>query len=527
MARGAATITLATGISRVTGFVRVMAVAAAMGTTFLANTYQTANSIPNVVFELVAAGVLTSVFVPTFVEHLVKGTREQGWRTANTLGSVALTALVGLALLVALAAPLIMRILTLGVEDAALRAREIALGTTFLRLFSPQLVFYGVGMIMTSALHAHGRFGLAAAAPIFNNLVVTLVYLSYAAMRGGDAPSVGGITTAETLVLGAGTTLGVVAMTLSLLPGLRRLGWRARWMFEPRDDVVRKAARLGVWALGYAGGYQAGLVLVLFLANRQEGGVAAYQWAYTFFYVPHALFGMPLFHVLFPAMSEDVAKGEAAGFERRLRDGLAMLAFVLAPVSIALVVTAQPIARLTLEYGVMTRTGGELVARVLAAFALGLPTYSAFLALTRAFYARGDTKTPALINAAAVLLGGAAGAALFFAVPEKWAVPGLAAGHSVGFAFGAVMLAVALARQGAARFPGLVPVLARTALVTALAGLVMVVVHRALPDASRGAALLNVVTTLGAGAIAYLAVTARTRSQELSRLRSLLLRARA
>ena len=518
---------MASAVSRVTGFVRVIVVAAALGTTFLANTYQTANSIPNVVFELLAAGVLTSVFVPTFVEHLVRGKKDEGWDTANVLGSVALTALVGLSVLVALLAPLLMRALTLSVDDAALRTQEIELGSEFLRLFAPQLVFYGAGMIMTAALHAHGRFGMAAAAPIFNNIVVTAVYVVYAVMRGEREPTVAGITTGEIVVLGAGTTLGVIAMTLCLVPQLRSLGWRARWRFEPGHPAIGNALRLGAWALGYAGGYQAGLVLVLVLANGLRGGVAAYQWAYTFFYVPHALFGVPLFHVLFPAMSGDVARGEEERFERRLREGLGMLAFILIPVSAALIVNGEPIARLTLEYGVMSRAGTTLVGRVLGAFALGLPTYSAFLALTRAYYARGNTRTPALVNAGAVITAAAVGAALFFSAPAGWEVAGLAVGHSVGFALGAGLLAHALRRdRGAERSTRLTPVVARALGGAAVASAVMVAVHGLIPEASKTTLLVNVVATLAIGAATYLALMMRSSSQEMMRLRALLLRPR-
>ena len=220
LARGAAVITAATAVSRITGFMRVVVVAAAMGTTFLANTYQTANTAPNVVFELVAAGVLTSVFVPTFVDYLVKGAREEGWRAANALTTVALVALVVIAGVVALVAGPLMRLLTLGVDDPSLRTREIALGATFLRLFTPQIVLYGAGMIMTGALHANRKFAMAAVAPIFNNLVVIGVYVAYAMMRGDRPPTVQGITSAETLVLGLGTTLGVIVMTLCLVPQL-------------------------------------------------------------------------------------------------------------------------------------------------------------------------------------------------------------------------------------------------------------------------------------------------------------------
>lgn len=528
LARGAAAITMATAVSRITGFVRVIVVAAAMGTTFLANTYQTANTAPNVVFELVAAGVLTSVFVPTFVEYLVKGAREEGWHAANALTSVALVALVAIAGVVALLAEPVMRLLTIGVSDASLRADEIALGSTFLRLFTPQIVLYGAGMIMTGALHANRKFAMAAVAPIFNNIVVIGVYVTYALMRGDAAPTVGGITSAQTLVLGLGTTLGVVAMTACLIPSLVGLGWRFRFRWEPRHPAVRKAGRLGVWALGYAGGYQAGLIVVLMLANSVEGGVAAYQWAYTFFYLPHALFAVAIFNVLFPAMSEHVARGEAEEFIVRLRDGLRMLAFILLPVAALMLAGAQPIAKLTLEYGVMTESGAGLVARVLAAFVVGLPTYSAFLVATRAYYALGDTKTPTLVNFAAVVSSSLLGAGLFYLAAEAWAVPALALSHSIAFGFAAIALLALLTKKiGRVGSSELVRSLARSigvALVAlgAMAGLAYV-----LPESNKVEALVSVCAVAAAGALVYIGVMAKLRAPELKRFALLVSRGRS
>ena len=522
LARGAAITTVATAISRLTGFVRVMVVAGAMGTTFLANTYQTANTAPNVVFELVAAGVLTSVFVPTFVEYLARGQREEGWRAANALTSVAFVGLILLSLLVALAAPLLMRVLTLVVEGDRLRDAEIALGSTFLRLFAPQIALYGVGMIMTGALHAHRRFALAAIAPIFNNVVVIAVYLTYAAMRGARPPSVSGITPAETWVLGAGTTLGVAAMTLCLLPQLLRLGWRFRFDFSPSHPAVRKGARLGVWALGYAGGYQAGLIVVLVLANRVEGGVAAYQWAYTFFYLPHALFGVPIFNVLFTAMSEHAARRETGALAIRLRDGLAMLGFILIPVAALLVAAAGPLAEITLRYGVMTDAGADLVARVIQAFAIGLPAYSCFLVFTRAFYALGDTKTPALFNAATVATASAIAALLFLTLPPRWSVPGLALGHSIAFLCGSVAMGRRLARAtGGLGGPALRRALARATVFALAAFAAMTSVTLFLGSGSKSGALVSLLATSVVGALVYLGGMTLVRSPELARLRSL------
>lgn len=519
LAEGAAVITVATAVSRLTGFLRVIVVAATLGTTFLANTYQTANTAPNVVFELVAAGILTSIFVPTFISYLVREERDEGWEAANALTSVALVGLTALALLIALVAPLVMRLLTIGVQDMALRDREIALGATFLRLFAPQVVFYGAGMIMTGALHAYRRFTLPALAPIFNNLVVIGVYVTYALMRGNKPPSVHGITGAETFLLGAGTTVGVIAMTLVLLPQLRTVGWRLRFRFDVGHPAVRKAARLGAWALGYAGGYQAGLMVVLLLANRVEGGVAAYQWAYTFFYVPHALFAVPIFHVLFPAMSEHVARGEDDQLLARLRDGLRMLAFILIPLAVTMTITAAPLATVTLRYGVMSGADAALVGRVIAAFAIGLPAYSAFLVFTRAYYAFNDTKTPTLVNAATVAVASVAGATLFALLGGGSSVPGLALGHSLAFSGGTVLLARLLSsRVGHLGGTALSAAIVRSLVMAAAAGVVMLALHLVIPRTTRVEALLNLVVTTGVGALVYLGGMKRIGSPELARV---------
>jgi putative peptidoglycan lipid II flippase len=522
LARGAAATTLATAASRITGFMRVVVVAGALGTTFLANTYQTANTAPNIVFELIAAGVLTSIFVPTFVEHLVRGDKEESWRAGDALTSVALVALIAMSVVLALIAPLLMRLLTIGVKNDALRDEEIALGSTFLRLFSPQLVFYGVGMIMTGALHAHRRFVLPAAAPIFNNVVVIIVYLTYAAMRSDAEPTVRGITGAETFVLGAGTTLGVVAMTVCLVPQLRGLGWRPRFVWDLAHPAVRKGARLGAWALGYAGGYQAGLIVVLILANRIQGGVAAYQWAYTFFYLPHALFAVPIFNVMFTAMAEHAARQEGGELLGRLQDGLSMLVFLLLPLAALMVVVAGPLATMTLDYGVMTDRGAELVGRVIAAFAVGLPTYSAFLVFTRAFYALGDTKTPTLVNAGTVAVSSVVGATLFAWMTPEWSVAGLALGHSIGFAVGTAFLSrLVYARMDAQRKRIAAGIL-RSVGVTGIALGVMVVASTLMPEASRAAALANVLITAVVGGLVYIGIMTWLRPPELLRIAALL-----
>ena len=384
-------------------------------------------------------------------------------------------------------------------------------------------MFYGAGMIMTGALHAHRRFAMAAIAPILNNLVVIGVYVVYAMFRGDDPPTVDGITTTQTLVLGLGTTLGVVAMTVCLIPQLRSLGWHFRFRWAPRHPAVRKAAHLGVWALGYAGGYQAGLIVVLMLANGVEGGVAAYQWAYTFFYMPHALFAVAIFHVLFPAMSEDAARGEPEELLKRLRDGLRMLAFILLPTAAIMFAGAGAISKLTLEYGVMTEAGAELIGRVLAAFIVGLPTYSTFLVATRAYYAMSDTKTPALVNAGAVVISSVLGVILFSAASSEWSVPGLALAHSVAFAVAAVVLVHLLSRRlGTVATRDLKVSIGRSLAASLLTLAVAGAITVALPEATKVEALVSLTVASGAGLGLYVADHGddrRTRAKTFRRAR--------
>lgn len=523
LARGALSITVLTAISRITGFLRVVAVAAAMGTTYLANTYQSANTAPNLIFELVAAGVLTSVFVPTFVSYLVEGDHAGGWKAADALASVALVGLIGLSIVLFLMAPLIIDLLLVGVDDPKIRSDSARVGTDLLRLFAPQVIFYGAGMIMTGALHAHRRFVVPAMAPIFNNVVVIGVYLLYASQRASGAPDVGEVTRGQVLLLGAGTTFGVVAMTVVLAPGLRRLGWRFRWNFDIHHPAVRRGARLGIWALGYAGGYQAGLIAVLILANRIEGGVAAYQWAFTFFYLPHALVGVPLFNVLFTAMSEHAARRDLEGVGERMRRGLRMLFFILLPLSAASIVLGPGTARVALEHGAMSPEGSLLVGRTLALFGLGLPAYSAFLVMTRAFYALEDAKTPALLNAVTTVLTIALGAAAFFLAPNGWEVAGLSGGHSIGFICGAILLGRSLSsRVGPIFDRGARGSVATSTACSIGAGVAMFATLSIMPIGSVGLEVIRIAVAAVLGIGVYLTAMRAFGSEESERLTNLL-----
>ena len=219
--RFTATIAGLTLVSRVSGFARILVVTAVLGTTALGDVYQTANLVPNILFELFAAGSVQAVMVPALVAA------DERDRSAPRLANAVLgwlLATLGVLMVVALvAAPLLMRLLTVAETDPALRSDKAALGHRFLAIFLVQLLFYAAGMVATALLQARRRFAAPAAAPLVNNLVVIAAYLCFARLRDGQPPSLT-LSAVQVAVLAGGTTLGVIAFTAVPLVAAARLG---------------------------------------------------------------------------------------------------------------------------------------------------------------------------------------------------------------------------------------------------------------------------------------------------------------
>jgi putative peptidoglycan lipid II flippase len=432
-----------TALSRITGFVRVAAMAFALGVaeSRLADTYAVANNIPNIVYELVLGGILTSVFVPVFVQQMAKRSRAVAWRSAQAVMTVTFLVLLVIMAIGILAAPWIVRLYTLRVpvED---RAAVQDLATLFLRFFMPQILLYGMGAVATGLLNAHRRFAVPMFAPVLNNLVVIGTFVAFALITGGT-PTPTTITFGQKLVLAIGTTAGVATMTFALWPSLRSVGFRWRWVADPRNEAVRSLIRLSGWAVLYVVINQLGLLVVIVLAGADQGAYAAYQTAFIFFQLPHAIFSVSIMTALVPSLAEDWVHRDRDDFRRDLARGIRSSAFVVVPAAAGYLALAGPIVRLLIEHGVATPASTELVSGVLAFFALGLFQFSAFMLCLRAFYAMQDTRTPALINVFAVGLNTAANLALF----PLLGVRGLALGHALAYTFAAAAALAILRRR--------------------------------------------------------------------------------
>ncbi|MFL5767463.1 MAG: murein biosynthesis integral membrane protein MurJ [Actinomycetota bacterium] len=518
--RNTATMSVGITLSRLTGFLRLSAMAFAIGVaeTRLADAYNVANNTPNIVYELVLGGVLTSVFVPVFVEWLQQHGRKEANEVARRVFTLATIVLTVIMLVGIVAAPVIVRLYTLRVTGPGAEA-ERALATFFLRWFMPQIVFYGIGAIANGLLNANGRFAATMFAPILNNVIVIGTFLAFAAMHGPGVPTPDGLTTAQRYVLALGTTAGVIAMTLALWPSLRKTGFRFAWRPDATHPAVRRIGKLASWTFLYVAANQLGLFVVIVLAAGARG-YTVYFDAFILFQLPHAIFAVAIFTALLPAMSSRWVAGDRDGFRNLLSQGLRATGFVLIPAAFGYMVLAVPIVRLVIQHGgATTPQDASRVADALVFFSFGLFSYSAFQLLLRAFYAMQDSKTPALINVASFVVNTATNLLFFFALGLE--VRGLALGLAAAYTFASVVAVLILRRRlggmnGREIVRGLTKVLAAGVVTAAAAWLTSRLMESALGVSTVLTQGAQVLLSVAIGLLVFVAMALLLRMEELS-----------
>ena len=523
LARASAVMTIGTVLSRATGLVRLAAIAAALGVaeSRLADVYNIANTAPNIIYELVLGGVLTSVFVPVFVELMEKEGRERAWEVASAIINLSLVVLMAVAALGIIAAPLIAKFYGARLHGGD-QLRQIEILTFLLRLFIPQIIFYGLAALTAGLLNAHKRFGPPMYTSILNNLAVIAVFVAFHQAYGGIT-DLSQVTTTQQLVIGLGTTAGVVLMALSQASFLKGMA-RYRFVFSPRHPSVKKLARLAVFVVGYVITNQIGYLIVQWLAYGERGGYSAYVNAFTFFMLPHGLFAVSIATALLPGMSELAINERWDAFRERLSTGIRSTIFLVLPAAVGYLILGEPIVRLLLKRGVMTSESVELVAGVLRFFVLGLVFFSVFQLFLRAFYALQDTRTPFLINLGAVAINLAVNVPLFAVMKT----PGLAAGHALAYVFGVSLQAWTLSRRIGGL--GVAAILASAARIAAAAALMAAVVwplSRYLEDRLAGSGMGQIMAVLIpvlVGAVVYLGGAIVFRVDELRFVKNLVAR---
>ena len=517
MLRSILSMSAATSLSRVTGYLRTMTQAATLGTGAVAGAYTLSNALPTQIYELFMGGLLSSILVPLLVERRSRNGQEDARRFIEALLTVILPLLGVLAILgIVFAEPVIL--LTTDWSSSTLSAGEAArrteLAVLLFRVFAFQIFFYGAGALATGILNAHRRFFLPTFAPVLNNLIVILSFTAYALLADRNPE-------AAVYTLAAGTTFGVAVMSLILTPPALRLGYRARLRFG--HPALGSAVRLAAPVLVFVAG-TVGVQVAANLFASSFDGVDELYYAFIIFLLPYGIFVVSITTALVPELSERYTNRDTAGYRSTLSFGLRTTLFVTVPALAFLIALAVPVVGFLYQRGEFGPEDTRLVAAVLAAFAFGLPGYALQLVLVRSFYARQNSLTPALLNVGlfVVFVG------LAYGLSTGLGLAGVALGFSAAYTLLALTLLFATHRE----IEGIEG--RRLAISTAkivIAGLFMYAVAAGgLSLTGTGSSaperLLVLCAVGGASVAAYLGVAFLLRTEELRSIVSLLGRGR-
>lgn len=379
-------------VSRVSGLVRIVVVAAVLGPTYFANLYQAANNLPNLVYELLTGALFASLVVPALVRHFDRGDVVAGTRLASQFLTLSVVSASLLVVIVVCAGRVVLGVLTAGVPAGAL---GIGAGSAWLLLglLMLQVPLYVCVGLAVSVQNACGRFAVAAGAPSVENGVILVVMAVYSGIFGGGEPS--GQGSAEVALLGGGTTLAVLLHAAVQWWGARRCGarlvpaWRG-W----RNHEVWAVVRLAVPSLGYASLSVARYLCLLVVAAAAPGAVVALAIAWAFYNLPLALVGRPVALAALPHLSRSWQSGDDVGYSETFGRTFGLAMFVSVPIGITYALLSSPLAA-AITFGEMaTAAGRELVRYCLLGISLGVVGQAAIELATQAAYARRDARRP-------------------------------------------------------------------------------------------------------------------------------------
>lgn len=385
---------MATLLSRITGFVRMWATALALGATAISSSYNIANNVPNMIFELIAGGILSSLFIPTFMDVKKERGEKGAWRFASHVFNIFVLILGLVALLGTLFPEPFIWTQTFRMTSAeALKVRATA--EFLFRFFAIQVVLYGGGMVIQAVLNASRRYLWTALGPVFNNLVVIGTMLFVATQP---------LNNRTLVILACGTTLGVAAMFAVMVPSLKKTELKYYFELGFKDPAARKMLKLAIPGLFYV---ITNLITVSFrnasaLSVSAEGpSVLTYAW--TWYQLPYGILAVALATALFTELSECASNKDKTAFKVTLSHGLRQTALLIMPCAAILFALATPLTTLFMA-GRFTAQDIPAVASVLRMWALALTFYACMMFVLRSFYSLKDTKTPAIANLATSII---------------------------------------------------------------------------------------------------------------------------
>jgi putative peptidoglycan lipid II flippase len=476
IARAAVLIGSITVLARIAGFGRTVTFSQTVTTSCLSQAYFTANQIPNIIFELVVGGALAGMVVPVLAGPVERGAREEVRRTTSALLTWIVVLLLPVSAVAALTAGPLLHLLVRGAASPCARADIIDVGARMLVVFAPQILLYGLAVVLYGVLQAHRRFTGPALAPLVSSLIVIGAYVAYVPVVAEASPdALATLPRAAELTLSSGTTLGVLALVVTGVVAAwpLRLAIRPTLRFPP--GVAARVRRLAGAGLATVVAQQLAMLAVVVLTNRYgtNGALADYNYAWALYLLPWAILAVPIATSAFPMLSARTAAdatataddahadagdgraddaGDRAAFDRIAAATTRAVVLASCAGAAALAAVAQPAARV-FDGGPQGRP--EVLARAVLAFAPGLLGYGLVAHLGRVLYACGRARAAAgaiVIGWTVVLV---ADVAVAVVVPADWVVAALGFGNTVGMSVAGGLLLVALGRaRGRAALAG-------------------------------------------------------------------------
>jgi putative peptidoglycan lipid II flippase len=515
LAGATAGMAVGTTLSRLTGLARVVAMAAALSGGGFADAYNLANTTPNIITDIVIGGVLAATFVPVFVAELTTKVGKEAWEAISAVVTVTVTILVLATVAFFVLTPSIIDLYTVTNHHANVHQQQ-QVAIFLLRWFVPQLACYGLIALFTALLNTQGKFAAPMFVPIANNLVVIAMLVWFRALVPNPNLATIQHHHGALVLLGIGTTLGVVVQAALLVPSLLRSDLHLRFRWQPGHEAMRRIARLAGWTFGIVLSNQVALVVVLALADgaKVPGAVSAYTYAYTFFQLPYGIIAVSVMSAVTPSLSARWAEGDIAAFRRRMTFGLRSILVIIIPSAVGMIILAHPLIDLVLGHGGETSAQADATASALAMFALGLPGFCTFLYMVRVLQAMQDTRTAFRIylveNAINIVLG--------VALVGPLGVRGLALSVSVAYTVAAVIaLSVVAGKDDGLGGHELTIPVTRVLVATAVMAVATVLALN-VSAANAGLALLGrVVLAVAIGALAFVGTTVALAAREARR----------
>ena len=433
--KSSAIMAVGTIFSRITGLGRNLLLVAALGTAIIGDTFQVANTIPTVVYILVAGGALNAVFVPQIVREMKKP--DGGNAFVSQLATATFTILAIATAIGVLAAPLVVRLYAAKFGGSGLET-EFELTVLFTRYCLPQILFLGLFTLFGQIANARGSFGPMMWAPILNNLVVIGVLIGFIAIAPNAQDGV--ISTSAKTLLGLGTTFGAFVQAAILIPVIVKSGVRLRPNFH--WSSLGKSAHLAKWTMIFVLINQAGFIVIVNLATaasvraKESGidvgvGFTPYQNAHFIFLLPHSIIAVSLVTALLPRISRLAADTQISNVRDEIQQTLLNLYSLIIPAAFAMLFLGQPIAHLI--FAGSNSADASQIGMILSGFALGLIPFCSSYVMLRGFYAFEDTKTPAAITLLMNIVTILCATISYLVLPIGFITVGIAVSFGIGY----------------------------------------------------------------------------------------------